>query len=70
MPVSVRIHTSQTTKNVVTIAPNACVMPRAATLSSAICAIEKPEKRDDSSRNISHTPTTINVPTNLISRRT
>lgn len=70
MPVSIRIHTSHTTKNVSTIMLTACVMPRAATLRSAICASEKPQKRDETSRNASHMPTTIIVPTNFTSRRT
>ena len=68
--VSIRIQISHTMKNVRMIALTACVMPRAATLSSASFASEKPQKRDDTSKNAIQMPSTISVPTNFTSRRT
>ena len=52
------------------IALTACVMPRAATLSSASFASEKPQKRDDTSKKAIQMASTNSVPTNFTSRRT
>ena len=68
--VSIRIQISHTMKNVRMIALTACVMPRAATLSSASFASERPQKRDAASKNASQMPSTNSVPTNFTRRRT